>query len=537
MIKVIVADDEENVCQLIRGLIDWATLDMEIVGTAHNGVEALDMLQALDPDLMITDIRMPGYDGLEMIRRAKEIKQNLDFIIISGYRHFEYAQNAIKYGVGDYLLKPIKKEDFMISLNKIHEKYLQRTEQVSKEEQLKKQLKSDADKLRANLFTELLLKKGPGTGALTPGAVNEMYHFAFQPGLFQVCAVKIDCGYEDQYNNAIPILGEKVVQIFNNLLAQYCFDMEVFSQDSVTYCVLNYDVGQKKNLRRQLKAVLDELMMQKAAFEQFEFTLGAGTVCDDLKNLKDTFQTAGYAIGQRLILGTGRLIEDTAVHTSPQVTESLLAGLNKTMGAALEVLDRGAVLGCVSQLQEQPALKQLSGAEVFSLAKQVCEMYLTHLRNNKIPVFGWDEFYEAFCVHADRCRTKAELFQYLSVTLGKSLDRIIDDKKQADTKPIRLAKQYIQQHYMNPISLEEVSGVVGFNSSYFSTLFKKESGSSFVDYLSEIRMNHAKELLRETNLSVASVCEQVGYSDLKYFSKNFRKSTGVKPNEYRKLYS
>lgn len=103
MIKVIIADDEENVCRLIRSLIDWESLDMEIVGIAHNGVEALNLVKSLSPDLMITDIRMPGYDGLEMIRRAKNIAQDLNFIIISGYPHFEYAQNAIKYGVGDYL--------------------------------------------------------------------------------------------------------------------------------------------------------------------------------------------------------------------------------------------------------------------------------------------------------------------------------------------------------------------------------------------------------------------------------------------------
>lgn len=537
MIKVVIADDEENVCQLIRGLIDWNSLNMEIVGTAHNGVEALEMIQSLGPDLMITDIRMPGYDGLEMIRRAKEIKQNLDFIIISGYRHFEYAQNAIKYGVGDYLLKPIKKEDFMISLNKMHERYLQRTEQMSKEDQMKKQLKSDADKLRSNLFTELLLEKGADTAKLTLDAVNGIYHYAFQPGVFQVCAVKIDCGFDDQYNNAIPILGEKVTQIFETLLREHCFDMGVYRQDSTVYCVLNFDAEQKKTLRRQLKAVLDELMMQKAAFEQFEFTLGAGTLCAGIGGLKSTFQSAGFAIGQRLVLGTGRLIEDNAAPSSGGVMGSLLAELNKTMGAALEVLDREAVLGCVLRLKERPELERLCGQELLSLAEKTCEMYLTHLRNNHISVSGGEEFYETFCVHADRCRSKEELFRFLSLAVGNSLDRVIEDKKQADTKPIRLAKQYIQKNYSKPISLEEVSGIAGFNPSYFSTLFKKESGNSFVDYLSEIRMNRAKELLRESSLSIASICEQVGYSDLKYFAKNFKKCTGVKPNEYRKLYS
>jgi len=538
MIKVTIADDEENVCQLIRGLIDWQSLDMEIVGVAHNGVEALELIKEHSPDLMISDIRMPGYDGLEMIRRAKMIDENLDFIIISGYRHFEYAQNAIKYGVSDYLLKPIKKEDFMVALTKMREKYMQRTEQQSNEERLKTRLKSDVDKLRENVFTERLLKKGMTTQDLTLEEINQKDHFLFQSGLFQVCAVKIDCGFEDQYNSAIKILEEKIVQILNSLLKEQCFDMGIYLYDSVTYCILNYDVNNKKGIRRQMKAVFDELMVQKVAFEQLEFTIGAGTVVDDIKQLKDSFRVARYAIGQRLLLGAGRFIEDCAIHTQTQKENILLAELNKTLGTALEVLDRDAVLKCIAGLKQQIKTENdLSGQEILSLVNHVCEMYLTHLRNNQIQIQYGAEFYEKFCIHANRCSSIDQLFEYLSVMVGESLDVIIEDKKQADTKPIRLAKQYIQQNYMKPISLEEVSGIVGFNATYFSTLFKKENGSNFVDYLSEIRMNKVKDLLRETNLSIAAICEQVGYNDLKHFTKSFKKTTGINPNEYRKLYS
>ena len=124
MMKVIVADDEAKVCQLICSLVDWASLDMEVAGVAHNGIEALELVETLRPDLIITDIRMPGYDGLELISRAKAAKPDLDFIIVSGYRHFEYAQSAIKYGVSDYLLKPIKKADLIETLLRTREKYL-----------------------------------------------------------------------------------------------------------------------------------------------------------------------------------------------------------------------------------------------------------------------------------------------------------------------------------------------------------------------------------------------------------------------------
>ena len=538
MIKIIIADDEENVCKLILGLIDWKSLDMEIVGVAHNGVEALDLIKLLSPDLMITDIRMPGYDGLEMIRYAKSINENLDFIIISGYRHFEYAQNAIKYGVGDYLLKPINKEEFLVALSKMRGRYMQRTEQLSNEEHLKKRLKSDVDKLRANLFTERLIKRGMDTEDLTLESINENYHFIFQAGLFQMLAVKIDCGFETQYNNAIKILGEKVLQILNSLLKEHCFDMEIYLEDSVTYCLLNFPAHYKKIMRKQMKAVLDELMLQKAAFEQFEFTIAAGADLIDVKQLKDTFRAARYAIAQRIILGTGIFIEDGTTYVESQRKSTLLAEINKKMGTAIEVLDKDAVIGYIASLKKQiEAEKQLKGEEIFSVARHVCEMYLTHLRNNEIQIQYGEEFYEEFCIYSNRCSSTQELFEYLSVMLSKSLDVIIEDKKQADTKPIRLAKQYIHQNYMKPITLEEVSSLVGFNAAYFSTLFKKENGDNYVNYLSEVRMNKAKELLRETNLNIAVICEQVGYNDLKHFTKSFKKNTGIKPNEYRKLYS
>ena len=111
--RVIIADDEQKVCQLIYDLVPWENYGMTVVGMAYNGLDTLDLIKKQAPDLVITDIKMPGCDGLELIHRAKKQQEKIDFIIISGYRFFEYAQNAIKYGVSDYLLKPIKQEELV----------------------------------------------------------------------------------------------------------------------------------------------------------------------------------------------------------------------------------------------------------------------------------------------------------------------------------------------------------------------------------------------------------------------------------------
>lgn len=538
MIRVVIADDEEKVCQLICNLIDWKSMNMEKVGVAHNGIEALELVKILRPNLMITDIRMPGYDGLELIGYVKEIDSEIDFIIISGYRHFEYARNAIRYGVGDYLLKPIKKHELIITLTKIREKFRLRTEKLSHEERLKIRIQNDIDKLRSGLFLELLSQKKPDLEEYTLNKINENYHFNFQEGCFQIAIVKIDFGRDAGYNSSIKLLQDKIIQILNVNLKEKCFDMEIYFDESIAYCVLNYKQGYRKAVRKQLKIVLDELLIQKNVFEEAEFTIGLGSVIEQIREIDRSFKLAQGAMEQRLIVGTGKLIDEIKVIDMQPITGRLLAELNRTMGAALEVLDKEGVLSSIASLHTSIKEASLfSGTEAFKLAKETCSMYLTLLRNNQLLLSESDELYNKFCLYANKCGSLEEVFTYLSQCIANSLDQMIEDKKYADTKPIRLAKKYIQQNYMKAITLEEVSSYVGFNASYFSTLFKKESGSNFLEYLSETRMNQAKELLKETNLNIAVICEQVGYNDLKHFTKSFKKNTGIKPNEYRKLYS
>lgn len=537
MMRVMIAEDEEKVCQLIVGLVNWGQLDMEIVGVAQDGIEALEKIKVCGPDLLITDIRMPGCDGLELIRLAKTLKEDLEFIIISGYRHFDYAQNAIKYGVGDYLLKPIKQDVLLASLHKMRSRYKQRMERLSHEESLQLRLKNDIDKLRNNLFIELLMNKGTDTPALQQ--INERYHFSFQPGYYQIFAIKIDCVYEDAPpNDAIKLLEEKIVEITNHLLKDHCLELGIYSSDSYTYGVMNYSQEKRKSVRENLRAVLDDLMAQEAVFESFALTIGVGTAVKDVRELKDSFEAAKYAVRQRILLGTGKFIEAGAKPEPSKEGHVLMAKLNKSMYAAIEVLDKDALLNCIAHLKEEVmASESLDGDMIYAMVEQACELFVLHLRNLQFAMDNGEQWMEHFRYHANRIGAVKQLFEYLSDALSKAMDAVIEEQRQKETRPIRIAKQYIQQHYMKSLTLEEVSQVVGFNPTYFSTLFKKVSNSNFIDYLTEVRMNRAKELLRETDLSIASICEQTGYHDLKHFTKTFKKFTELKPSEYRKLYS
>lgn len=343
---------------------------------------------------------------------------------------------------------------------------------------------------------------------------------------------------EQSFYSNIKFIEEKIIQIIENNLREYCFDMESLFEENVCYCILNYKPGDKKIIRKQSKAIVDEITSQKEIFENIDITIGLGTVEEDIKKIDNSFKASVWAYEQRLIVGTNRVIEGEVVILNQLADSKLFYEFNKAMTIALERLDKDAVVDSIRFLRD--GLKnrgETSGHEVLQMTKEVCNLFLFTMRNNKFVIDDGESFFNDFNMGANNYGSINTLFSFLSNTIVLTLDKVIRDKKLLDTKPIREAKQYIQDNYQMSITLEEVSSKVGFNSTYFCSLFKKDTGSTFLEYLSDIRMNKAKELLKETNLSIAIICEQVGYSDVKHFTKIFIKHTGLKPNEYRKLYS
>ncbi len=532
--KLIIADDEEKICQLIYKLVDWEKLNMEVVSIVHNGIEALQSIEKFKPDIVITDIRMPGYDGLEMIQRAKEISEDSDFIIISGYRHFEYAQNAIKYGVKDYLLKPIKKTELIDTLTRLREEYLKRTKKLSSEEQYRISIKNNLERLRSGFFTDILFKRVTAEGIMSIESINEKYHYKFCDGFFQVVLIKIDAC--SQSNN--EYIRDKVLQSIHKKVDEYCYDIESIFENNLCYIVLNCSEDSRKALRRSLKALLDELLLQKDIIEDLKITIGAGIPKDSIRGVFSSMKTALWAIEQRLILGVNKVIEGAEVSSNELADSSTFIEFNRKLIEALERLDENQVRESFVFLETSLKNKEsTTGHEVIQMAKEAMNLYLFHLRQKKFVIRDSDNFFDTFSLNIENCGSMEEVFTTLSRTIIKSFYQVIDDKQHEDSKPIREAKQYIKDHYKDPISLEIVSDYVGFNATYFSSLFKKETNTTFSEYLTSVRMERAKVLLKESNLNVATICEEVGYNDTKHFSKGFAKYTNLKPNEYRKIYS
>lgn len=537
MLKVMIADDEEKVCRLIYKLIDWNSLEMEVTSIAYNGIEALEQINVFNPDIVITDIRMPGCDGLELIQKSKELNKYVEFIIISGYRHFDYAQSAIKFGVNDYLLKPIKKEELIQTLNKMREKYRIKNESSSKEEKIKLLLEHGIQKIRSSIFMDLLIQHSEKEGEYKLADINREYQFQFQEGCFQVIIIKID--HNGSLSKAsIEYLGDKIASAALNKLKALCWDIECYFIAGSEYCLLNYKEENKKLIRKQIKALLDEIALQEVLFEQIKFTIGIGNAVEDIHKLHYSSRDAELATDQRLIAGTGKIIEEITYKNQNIAESPIFFEFNKSLTEAFERMDSKKASYSVCILKDNLCrLADITGHDFIQAAEEACNIFISCMRNNQIVLKTVYSSINQFRQQAADCSSGEKLFSFLAHTIENGMQMILEDKKQEDSRPIRTAKLYIQSHYMNPITIEEVSNAVGFSATYFSSLFKKETGNTFLEYLSKIRMTAAKDILKKTNLNIAVICEQVGYSDVKYFTKTFKKHTGLKPNEYRKLYS
>lgn len=537
MIRVIIVDDEPRICQLIVNLIKWDELGMEIVGIAHNGIDALELVRTKDPHLVITDIRMPGYDGLEMIERAQKIKKELEFILISGYEEFAHAQKAMSYGVKDYLSKPINKEGLLLALGRVRES-LQIRERQERLEKEYENMQKDVAKIRASYLRDLIFLGPDHLLVWEIEEINQNYYFQFREGVFRIAAIQIDP--LDPARSKMDVIGAQLATKFASSLRELAYDAEITELNGNFYVLINYPKDQEERIHSLFRKYLVELKLSLSPLG-FLVTIGYGEETADLKGLKLSLETAQAAIDDRIIRGTGQIIQGIPA-THSITNEERYLNLQKRLIKAIELVDVEQINKAINSLKKELILDLntnhwLTGSTLKRLVRDLIDSYYITMRANNLRIINAQEERAAWEDAIDHAYSLDLLFQELIQGLTLSLRRLSEDETKGYLDQIRQAKLYIEEHYMENITLEDLGAHLGFNPSYFSTLFKKETGTSFVEYLVKVRMEKAKELLREPDLKIHEICLMVGYNDVRHFRKLFAQSTGLSPKEFRRLFA
>lgn len=535
MLKVLIADDEKKVCQLIANLIDWEALGFEIAGVVNDGTSAYKFIQENTVNLMITDIRMPGCDGMELIQKAKVLYPNLHIVIISGYSQFDYAQNAIRYGVEDYLLKPIRKKDLMATLQKILNRYKEEILDAKKWQDIQKKLEENEEKVKRSLLEDLLKRPEKFGGFFICEKINSEYHYKFTEDCYQTLIVKIFPEKRKEDADTRRLLLQKGIELLKESAQNVCNEAVFNIIDGEIYGLFNGTEDELHKIYRRLKKVKLDIVRLQDVFDEIYVYLALGKCISSIQQVLVSFEDARAAMQDRFYYADDFLLRREEKKEPDNAKYYIDNAFKKRFLNYIEILDidniKKELEFICSALQKSQTKDGPVVAEVY---KEILTLFYfgVHSYNISIP-----DQYAELLNHLEFFGSIEKAMAYLAEYIINSLIHWIAEKKYVEARPIRIAKRYISDNYYKPLTLEMVSKEIGFNATYFSSMFKKETDMNFSEYLKKIRIDNAKNMLLNTEQTVEDISYAVGYSDIKYFSRLFKKLTGVTPTEFRKLYN
>lgn len=522
-LRLIVADDEYLICGMLTKMIRYDELGLELIGTANNGESLWSMVEREKPDIVITDISMPGTDGLEVIRRAHERELSTKFVLISGYREFEYAYTALKYGVVEYILKPVAEQDLNAALSKA-------LEQLRKPEPT-----ADFEPARALFFKDSFLQELQREPR-TLDDLNRSCGTRFAQGVFRMLKVKLDlCSGSGEGADA-AFFTEGMLQAALKKHFSDCADCLIDTEQDGAAVLLNYPSAQSGEFLKHAAAMLSELKRESCIGDKLHITLCASTEYTDLSDSLRKKQEALDAAWSRLVRGVDRVLLYREVPCP--VPKERQAELESRMTGALEILDGKELREATTEFFRLPTAF-LESRAALELLRRCTDRFLS-LHHERLSAMQDEANAQSLGSQIQNILScgypMAALRDELLSHLTAAMEELSERKDIRQSRAVRIACACVEREYGSNITLDHIAQQVDLSPDYFSRLFKEETGQNFIKYVTDVRIDHARELLRSSGMNVSEIACAVGFANVQYFSKIFKKSVGVKPTEYRNLY-
>ncbi len=530
--RMLIADDEKMIIQLIRQLGHWEELGIEIIDECYDGEDALESILTKRPDFVLSDIQMPVYDGIQLIEKVREHDLDVLFILLSGYRYFEYARSAIKLNVVDYLLKPVDEEQLNEILEKVCRAVDEKRRQNADQESLLSYRTADENSRRKE-FWEIILNtdKKEGGKFLTRDRILERFQIDFHEKWFQV--VYVD-------TNLAGILGTDH-SVFNDKVKGYMEGVFKNVAHLVHYVgyighilILNYDESHRSEVQNAVSVLFYKIRDLNEIYGEFRLNIGCSMIKDDSEKLPEAFEEALSAEWGHLVFFGNKVLKYeqvsglTPFSPSDIVNEEELSALAEGVRyLRLEELER-----IFSEINRRTVRYQNGGAQdmlqTFTTVRTAVLGAMPEVKRGKAA----EHYYMAY----QNARNFQNVFQNIYEMLRKYIQEEQKQLNEKLCKPIEEAIHYMRKNYGNCVSLEDVAEAANVSAPYLSKIFKEKMEIGFNDYLTKIRLEESQKFLIDTNLSVKEIAFMVGYSDEKYYSKLFKKFVGIKPTDYRRLY-
>ena len=543
MLKIFLAEDEVVVRETIKRMIPWEELGFELVGEAADGEMALPLLIRQQPDLLITDIKMPFMDGLTLARLAKKEIPGLKVVILSGYDDFNYAKQAIGIGVEDYLLKPITKNALIERLSEIRSRYEHEKTQKEYYEKFQREMQAYEKNSSRDFFE-----------ALVDGSMDmmEVYKRAEKLGLdivaeaYNVLIFTMNCdedfsGQRDEYSS----WEAESLELLENFFAGHSSAM-LFRSNIFSYGVLLK--GQRETIEENTRACVDEIRKILSRQDgRREWFLAVGQSVERLSQIQKSYHTASRAFSQRYVYDENILYYDemeTMEHPGGQAETEDNAYLQKVDVNALNPAILQKFLSNGLQEETENFVKDY----FYAIGQEPMESLVFRnyvILNVRFSVIsfikglGCDtnemESADTEEVLAESGKNMESAIAYAKKMISQAIEIRDQNSGNKNRSILKTAVDFIDSHYMEEdISLNTVANVANVSSNHFSALFSQNMGQTFIEYLTTLRMNKAKELLRCTGMRSSEIAGEIGYKDAHYFSYLFKKTQGMTPSDYRK---
>ncbi len=532
--RILLVDDEEEVRKAIIRNIEWEKLGFQMAQDAENGEDALEKIEQLKPDVIMTDIRMPYMDGLTLTKRIRQKYPSMKILIFSGYDDFEYAQQAIKLNVTEYILKPVNVEELTGILNRVRENLDEEIAQRRDVSMLRRRYLSSLPIIR-ELFLNDLVQGNVEEADICP-KLEEYGVDILNARKLTAAVVSLEPEERLKGRDSSPLQQERklipisVRGLVEDRLRDYFRFTSFISAGGITFiAAIDQDSTQTG-----LIDLLADACKEVQRILGITVTIGVGYSTQRPERIGESYQSAVDALGYKAIVGTGGTIyindmepvSRGKLQLNPkdetELENRIKFGTPETIGEAVR-----EIAGRMEDTRAHASQYQVYRFSLINCIMRLMQQYDMDLRQifdaegDVIRLMGSGHGREEFPVWL--MRVACRMNEFINRRRDNTARQVIEE-----------AKQYIQDHYQEPdLSVEMVCRQLHMSPAYFSTIFRKETGKTCVAYLTDVRLNRAVELLNQTSDKTYVIARKVGYQEQNYFSYVFKKKFGVSPTKYR----
>lgn len=535
-IKVFLVEDEMVIRRGIKNSIDWEKEGYIFCGEASDGELAYPMIIKEKPDILITDIRMLFMDGLELCKLVKKELPNIKILILSGYDEFDYAKEAIRLGVTEYLLKPISSGKLLEALNGVSESIRREKEDKDLVRKYMEEMRENTEHEKQKFFEQMIAGNLSMADALETG---KKYEMNLSAGMYNLLLFRFTLGEENRKSGELLGEAEYAIEKLTERL-EYVFEFQR-GVEGWAFLLMADNEEQMSERVKELSKDLEEIMKNYSTIAYFG---GIGQPVARLRELEESFREAERALAARFTMELNRIIsvEDIRmaqnVDTLDDIEITSFGEIEKTRTMLEKFLNNGAedeidefVDVYINELPEENLKSVLMRQYIIMDAYIVMMSFCEKIEGIEGEMQAQSEELKN---SMKTIQTLEEIKNYIRMLLKKIIGvrDTISGRRYSDI--IEIAKDQIRKTYMSDeISLNTIAAEVGMSPSYFSSIFSKEMGKTFVEYLTEIRMDRAKELLMCSSMKTLEIGYEVGYKDPHYFSYIFKKTQNCTPKEFR----